>query len=180
MATLTVTLNAERMPNSTQLFRQAKAVEHLYYANLYRTAPYSGSPDAWLAWLQMGFAAGLKEPPASRREDRLHRTVRSEGKLTEICVSTSNEEALRTLFGLLRDLEDLRPSVAGKSDAERVKALEASNPIQTELVKPLVDALRHAALRKAEVENFAEMVDVALASLTDNEIVSADLSFSDV
>jgi hypothetical protein len=180
MATLTVTLNAERMPNSTQLFRQAKAVEHLYYANLYRTAPYSGSPDSWLAWLQMGFAAGLKEPPASRREDRLHRTVRSEGRLTEICVSTSNEEALRTLAGLLRDLEGLRPSVAGKSDAERAKALEATNPIQTELVKPLLDALRHAELRKIEVENFTEMVDVALAALTDNEIVSADISFSDV
>ena len=180
MATLTVTLNAERMPNSTQLFRQAKAVEHLYYANLYRTPPYSGSPDAWLAWLQMGFAAGLKEPPASRREDRLHRIVRSEGRLTEICVSTSNEEALRTLGGLLRDLEGLRPSVAGKSDAERVKALEATNPIQTELVNPLLDALRHAELRKTEVENFTEMVDVALAALTDNEIVSADISFSDV
>jgi hypothetical protein len=180
MATLTVTLNAERMPNSTQLFRQAKAVEHLYYANLYGTAPYSGSPDTWLAWLQMGFAAGLKEPPASRREDRLHRTVRSEGRLTEIRVSTPNEEALRTLASLLRDLEALRPSVAGKSDADRVKVLEATNPIHTELVKPLLDALRHAELRKAEVDNFAEMVDVALAALTDNEIVSTEITFSDV
>jgi hypothetical protein len=180
MATLTVTLNAERMPNSTQLFRQAKAVEHLYYANLYQSAPYSGSPDAWLAWLQMGFAAGLKEPPASRREDRLHRTVRSEGRLTEIRVSTPNEEALRTLAMLLRDLEGLRPSVAGKSDAHRVKALEATEPIQSELVKPLLGALHQAELRKPEVDDFTEMLDIALAALTDNEITSTDISFNEV
>jgi hypothetical protein len=180
MATLTVTLNAARMPNSTQLFRQAKAVEHLYYANLYGTPPYSGSPDTWLAWLQMGFAAGLKEPPASRREDRLHRTVRSEGRVTEIRVSTPNEEALRTLATLLTDLEGLRPSVAGKSDADRVKALEATDPIQNELVKPLLDALHQAELRTAEIDDFTEMLDIALAALTDNEISSADISFNDV
>lgn len=180
MATLTVTLNASRMPNSTQLFREAKAVEHLYYANLYRTSAYSGSPDSWLSWLQMGFAAGLKEPPASRREDRLHRNVRSEGRLTEIRVSTPNEEALRTLATLLTDLEGLRPSVAGKSDADRVKALEASESIQNQLVKPLLDALHQAELRKGEVDNFTEMLDISLAALTDNEITSADISFSDV
>jgi hypothetical protein len=180
MASLTFTLNAARMPNSTQLFRQAKAVEHLYYANLYGTPPYSGSPDTWLAWLQMGFAAGLKEPPASRREDRLHRTVRSEGRLTEIRVSTPNEEALRTLATLLADLEGLRPSVAGKSDADRVTALEATGPIQNDLVKPLLDALHQAELRTAEIDDFTEMLDTALAALTDNEIVSADISFNDV
>ena len=180
MATLTVTLNAERMPNSTQLFREAKAVEHLYYANLYGTPAYSGSSDSWLAWLQMGFAAGLKEPPASRREDRLHRTVRSEGRLTEIRVSTPNEEALRTLATLLTDLEGLRPSVAGQSDADRVKALEATDPIQSQLVKPLMGALHQAELRKGEVDDFTEMLDISLAALTDNEITSADISFSDV
>jgi hypothetical protein len=180
MATLTVTLNATRMPNSTQLFRQAKAVEHLYYANLYRTPQYSGSPDSWLTWLQMGFAAGLKEPPASHREDRLHRNVRSEGRRTEISVSTPNEEALQALATLLTDLESLRPSVAGQSDADRVKALEATDPIQSQLVEPLFDALHQAMLRTAEVDNFTEMVDVALAALTDNEITSADISFSDV
>jgi hypothetical protein len=180
MATLTVTLNADRMPNSTQLFREAKAVEHLYYANLYRTHPYSGSPDSWLAWLQMGFGAGLKEPPASRREDRLHRTVRSEGRLTEIRVSTPNEEALRTLATLLTDLEGLRPSVAGKSDSDRVKVLEASDQIQSQLVKPVLDALHQAELRKAEVDNFTEMLDFALAALTDSEITSAVITFSDV
>jgi hypothetical protein len=180
MATLTVTLNANRMPNSTQLFRQAKAVEHLYYANLYRTAPYSGSPDSWLTWLQMGFAAGLKEPPASRSEDRLHRNVRSEGKLTEITVSTPNEQALQTLATLLTDLEGLRPSVAGQSDADRVKTLEANDAIQSQLVKPLFDALHQAELRTAEVDDFTEMLDVALAALTDNEITSAEIAFSDV
>jgi hypothetical protein len=180
MATLTVTLNAERMPNSTQLFRQAKAVEHLYYANLYANAPYSGSPDSWLAWLQMGFAAGLKEPPASRPEDRLRRTVRSEGRLTEIRVSTPNEEALRTLATLLTDLEGLRPSVAGKSDTDRVNALELTNPIQSQLVKPLLEAWQQAELRKTEIDNLTEMLDVALAALTDNDITSADISFSDL
>lgn len=180
MATLTVTLNAERMPNSTQLFRQAKAVEHLYYANLYGISPYSGSPDMWLAWLQMGFAAGLKEPPASRREDRLHRTVRSEGRLTEIRVSTPNEDVLRTVASLLRDLEGLRPSVAGKSDADRIKALEMTNPIQSQLVKPLLEAWQQAELRKTEVDDFTEMLGVALAALTDNDITSAEIGFSDV
>jgi hypothetical protein len=177
MATLTVTLHAERMPHSTQLFRQAKAVEHLYYANLYGTAPYAGSPDSWLAWLHMGFAAGLKEPPPSRREDRLHRAVRSEGTLTEIQVSTPNEEALRTLATLLTDLEDLRPGVAGKSAADRAKALESTEPIQSQVVKPLFDTLRHTELRSGEVDQFAEMLDIALASLTDNEITSAEISF---
>lgn len=180
MATLTVTINAERMPNSTQLFREAKAVEHLYYANLFRTPQYSGSADPWLAWLQMGFGAGLKEPPASRREDRLHRSVRSEGRLTEISISTPNEEALRTLATLLGDLEGLRPSVAGKLDVDRAKALEANDSIQSQLVKPVLDALHQAELRKTEVDNFTEMLDVALAALTDNEITSAVISFSDV
>jgi hypothetical protein len=58
--------------------------------------------------------------------------------------------------------------------------LEATDPIQSQLVKPLFDALHQAELRTDEVDDFTEMLDVALAALTDNEITSAKITFSDV
>ena len=35
-------------------------------------------------------------------------------------------------------------------------------------------------LPAGEVDNFTEMLDISLGALTDNEITSADISFSDV
>ena len=174
MATLTIQVNSELAPFTTQMRRLDKGVEQFYYALLFiGEAKYSASSDAWRSWLRMGFHVGSKgSPPAAVKADRLGISVRPDGKLTHITVSSSNSQALQKLQDLLQAIERLRGSLKGKDDAARLRILEDNAFVMQQLTAPVGKALKSGAFRPDEVASVQSMIKRGLAALADDEITA--------
>jgi hypothetical protein len=161
-----ITFNTERMTNSTELRRLRRSLEWVYYATLFTTHDqYRSRTDVWLNWAQMGFGTGVQVgPPDAEREHRVHVVTDSRGKQLSFLATLEANDAADTWLSVLRQIEDIRPSVAERGDDERATALHDDDIIAKLLARPVASAT--AGLPEFERHRIGDGLRTALAALS--------------
>jgi hypothetical protein len=174
---LKITVNTRRMLNGAQFRHTGKAVEHLYYLEVFATNPaYTDNPGWFVSWERTGLDLAVRaQPPVEKPEDILWLTTQgSEAHWIEFRVSSGGEDALGKLVALFQRLDKIRPSLSADfTKDDRVEALTTDSdiagvlfgPVQQVLGKdtPLADRFRHLATD-------------ALLALSDSDIISIKFS----
>ncbi|MSQ61050.1 MAG: hypothetical protein EXR43_00445 [Dehalococcoidia bacterium] len=178
--TLRTVINHKTAPISTQQLRLSRGIEELYYALLYTGRPaYQNRPQAWSAWLEMGFHIALKSPPPETADsDAAIVSVRSAGKSPEYSLASADGETLQKLETLLKRIDSLRGPVAGRHDDTKAEAVIGEAEVSRQLIKPLTDCLKSNGLRQGEIDSFMFMVRRALLALTHDDITSIQIRLS--
>ena len=178
MAGICVTVDTSRMLDSAAFARVYKGVEYLYYALLYSTDPaYRDSGKEWTAWVEMGFNKAIRDaPPETRDQDRLAVTVRSVFKTFEVRVSSSNEQVLEKLQGLIQDIESLRPSVQGLDQANKAKELLSSKVISGKLLEPMASSFQRHKLPQADADALLKTIERTLLAFCYRDISSVTVA----
>jgi hypothetical protein len=123
----------------------------------------------------MGFVLQVREaPPATSPADWLELTVHSEGRLTEVQLSSPNAQALEELVRMLSTVGEVRLELAGLAEEERWRRLQAAPQLQEKLFQPLQTAFAQAGLLEEEAKAFMEMVRRDLLALTQPDVRSID------
>ena len=179
--TLRIVITHKSAPISTQQLRLSKGIEDFYYVLLYTGHPvYQKRPEAWLAWLEMGFHIALKSPPPETADsDVAIVSSRSNGKSPEYSVASTDGETLQRLQTLLQHIDSLRGTVAGKHEDTKAEAVIGDAQVSRQLIKPLTDALNSNGLRAGEIESFMTMVRRTLLALTHDDITAIQIHLTD-
>jgi hypothetical protein len=174
---LKITVNTRRMLNGAQFRQAGKAVEHLYYLELFATNPAYSDNRAWfVSWERTGLDLAVRaQPPVGKPADILYLTTQgSEAHRIEFRVSSGDGVALGKLVALFQRLDKIRPSLSAdftKDDRVRVLTTDSDlagalfGPVQQALGKdtPLADRFRHLATE-------------ALLALSDSDVTSIESS----
>ena len=177
MATLSIVVNGDIAPITTQMKRFAKGVEHCYYGLLFSSPSYSDRTETWNSWLRQGFHIGIKEaPPDATQTDRLKVSVRPDGRVMEVTVSSANSDAIQQLLRLLQNIDNCRIVLKGKDQATKSQELLADEKIGQQLLRPVLDGLNKSGLRGPDVDSYRSMIERGLLALTNNEIGSVQFS----
>lgn len=160
-----VRFETARMPNSTELKRLLRALDCLYYAHLFTgQKPYNEDPDVWRAWVGFGFGTGLQQgPPVAAGPDRIRISTFSDGKELTFTVAGGDRQSLEGLLDVLREVEQVRPDLAGPG-TDRVQQLLERSPTTCALTEALTAALVEAD--PADRARIEEAVRTALVALT--------------
>jgi hypothetical protein len=150
--TFVVSFETQRMPHSTELKRLLRAVDCLYYALLFSgSEEYAGQDEVWRSWVKLGFGTGLQEgPPGAREDDRIRINTFSEGKQLTFTVSAGDPSTLHRWSELLREIDRIRPELAGLETDERVEKLLTQSTIDSELTGPVSGAIKSCSAEEVE------------------------------
>lgn len=173
---LAIAIETRRTPNTMKFRRFVKAPENLYYFLLFSgNSRYQGSRETWRTWLDMGFNLEVRDaPPGAALEHHALFTMKPRPPVAEISVTGGDAQTLGRLERLLRAVENNRPQVSSIQDpTARAKAAMADKEIDSQLVMPVMNALRAAWLTPREISGFVAPLDQAIATLTDGFITSA-------
>jgi uncharacterized protein len=159
---LKLTVTTRRMPHTSEFFELCNAVDHFYYALLFTgDASYQADPEPWLRWLDMGFSNAVKDAPqAARRQDRLYRTIFSDGKRIEVTAVAERDDVMAALANVL--------------SAQNIVA-----EVEAQVVAPTEKAIQAAGLDARTTTAFATMLRRGAAALTYPDIIAFAVS-SDV
>jgi hypothetical protein len=178
MAVLDVEFTFPAAPITSLQKRIAKGIEQLYYTKLFLTSPAYGDGDIWRRWHAMGFHVAIfSPPPGTAASDRVRVRIQAPSRTPLVSVTGANGDALKDLESLLRIVDGIRPSVAGRTDAERAAVLR-ENELGRVVVQPLIDALERLGLEASEIDDFVRMLGRGVDALTDDEITAIEVSFS--
>jgi hypothetical protein len=178
MAVLAVEFTFPAAPITSLQKRIAKGIEQLYYTRLFLTSSAYSDGDIWRRWHGMGFHVAIfSPPPGTRASDRVRVRLRAPSRTPLVSVTGANVEALKDLESLLGVVDGNRPSVAGKSDAERAAALR-DGELGRVVLQPLVDALGRLGLEASDIDDFVRMLQRGFDALTEDEITAIDVSLS--
>ena len=153
------------MPNSTELKRLLRALDCLYYANLFAgQKPYSEDPGVWRAWVEFGFGTGLQQgPPLAAGPDRIRISTFSDGKELTFTVAEGSPAALEGVLKVLRDVERIRPELAGPATDRVQRLLERS---QATIALTEAVSAAHADVDPVDRARIEEAIRTALIALT--------------
>jgi hypothetical protein len=177
MAELTLTVNSERAPLSTQFWEFCKGVEHFYYALAFTGDGRGRDPETWRDWAQQGFHLAIKSPPpGTAPKDALRLDMQLRGKMFKIIAHAPDAGALQRLSALLAHIDAKRASLQNLGPQQRVDALLADERVRKERIDPLHQAIKAAQLYPDDAERFDRAFERGLAALTDEELVSVEQS----
>ncbi len=178
--TLTIQVDSQPAPFTTQMRRFDKGVEQFYYALLLTGEKrYLANSSTWRAWFDMGFhVQSRSHPPGVEAADRIAISIRPDGKTTHIALTSDNGAALGRLQQLLSAMEAQRPALQGASDAERLHKLLSGEAVSKQLLAPVGDALKRAEFRSTEAQTVKNALERGLSAYADDEITGVKLSLS--
>jgi hypothetical protein len=178
MTTLAVELTFPSAPITSLLKRISKGIEEFYYAKLFLTNDAYGGAEIWRGWLQLGFHVAIfSPPPGVSAADRIRIRTKAPSRTPVLSAEASNTDALKDLESLLQLVDEMRPSLAGKSQDARASALEASD-FGRQLVAPVVETLKRHNFDASEIDEFRAMLRRGFDALTNDEIQSMALMLS--
>jgi hypothetical protein len=178
MTTLAVELTFPSAPISSLLKRINKGIEEFYYAKLFLTNDAYGGAKIWRGWLDLGFHVAIfSPPPGVSAADRVRIRTKAPSRTPVLSAEASNADALKDLQSLLQQVDEIRPSLGGKSPDARVSALEDSD-IGRQLVGPVVENLKRHNFEASEIDGFRAMFQRGFDALTNDEIQSMTLMLS--
>ena len=180
MATLSVSMDTKKVLFGTQMKRIQKGIEHLYYLLLFSTAPaYSKSADPWHLWYHQGTEQVVRvPPPGARQPDRYLDSLRYEARALHITALSSNKDTFAKLDTVLAEIDNLRLSLAGKPDADKLKDLLSSKRIAETLVAPVTEVIKRNGLPVEQGDTFLELMNKALLFLSDSDVVAVKRSLN--
>jgi hypothetical protein len=165
------------MLNGAQFRHVGKAVEHLYYLELFARNPAYCENQAWFAsWERTGLDLAVRmHPPVAKPADILCLTTQgSEAHWIEFRVSSGEEAALEGLIALLQRLDKVRPSlVAVATKEDRVKVLTTDSDLAGALFGPVERVLGKDIPAAAR---FTHLATEALLALGDSDVTSIESS----
>jgi hypothetical protein len=165
-------VNTTRTLDSTKLMKQPKALENLYYMKLMTTTPaYAKNGTLWLNWYRMGFGTNIREgPPAINRNDRAFVDTEPGRRWVRLRLRSERPELNKAVEALaLRAGTALMPQWKGKDEAGRLKILTEDKEIQTNLLNPVIAALKPFNLRAEEADRIIRAAQEGVLWLTDND-----------
>jgi hypothetical protein len=178
MATLAVELTSASAPITSLLKRIGKGIEEFYYAELFLTNSAYDRPEVWRGWLELGFhLAIVSPPPGVSPADRIRIRTKAPSLRTVFSAEASNTDALKELESLLQLVDEVRPSLAGKTEDARANALQKSD-VDRQLVEPVVQTLERYNFNATEIDDFRAMLWRGLNAITNDEIQSMTLTLS--
>lgn len=178
MAVLAVELTFPAAPITSLQKRIAKGIEQLYYTKLFLSSPTYTDGGIWRRWHLQGFHVAIfSPPPGTKAGDRIRVRLRAPSITPVVSVTGSNTHALEELRSLLEMIDEVRPSVAGGSAADRAAAMRESE-LGRVVVKPLEETLGKLGFERSEIDDFAAMLQRGFDALTDDEITSIDVSLT--
>jgi hypothetical protein len=178
MATLAVELSFPSAPITSLLKRIGKGIEEFYYAKLFLTNKgYEGS-EIWRRWLDLGFhVAILSPPPGVSAADRIRIRTKAPSPTPVLSAEASNVDALKDLESVLQLVDEIRTSLAGKSEEARAGAFEDSD-FGRQLVAPVLETLKRYNFETFEIDEFKGMLRRGFDAITYDEIQSMTLTLS--
>lgn len=178
MSSFDMVVASRRMLRSTPFHRVTKAPEALYYVALFATGgTYTGRPEVWRSWLQLGFALSTKDPPPDALEaDLLEWTVTSKGARTAVHLSSARDDVLGTVMEVLRAVEGCRSGLAGQDNAAKAEAVLSDTVMSERIAKPAGRAFAAAGLRPDEAGAITGHVTRTLTALLDDDIASVTVA----
>src|SRR5262249_25523073 len=127
-------------------------------------------------WVEQGFSAAIREaPPGTARADRLATSIRSDGKLIEVKVSSEKGDLMNRLAGLLAEVESLRLASEGTTAG---KGAEFSAKLRAQLIDPVAGALKAGNVPPHAVSALNTALQKGLAALTYGDISSIEVTAS--
>jgi hypothetical protein len=168
-----IVVDASVMPHSTQFRRIQRGTEELYYLLLFSSsADYRDRREVWKEWADTGFSTALQDAPFGVQSgDRIHISMRSDGKRFVLTARSSNKGALAALEQLLRHLDALRT----KGDPE---ALTHDESVTASLVEPVVKAVAGASLRDDEAVLFTNAIERDLLAWVHPQITNVNIGIT--
>jgi hypothetical protein len=178
MTTLAVELRFPAAPITSLLKRISKAIEEFYYSKLFLTNQAYGGSEIWRGWLELGFHVAIfSSPPGVSAADRIRIRTRAPSRTPVLSAAASNADALKDLESVLQLVDEIRPSLTGKSRDARDSAF-ADSDFGRQLVAPVVETLERQNLEAAEIDEFRAMLRRGFDALTNDEIQSMTLTLS--
>ena len=175
MPSLEVAINSRRMPYSTLFSRWMKAPEHLYYFFLLSIHPsYAGDAEAWRSWIRMGFSLALRDGPPSAKAHRLVMNAHHTPRRIVMSIEGGDADTMAELEKLIRTIDTLRPSLAGKEDQACGEALFSNALIDNQLVRPAKHAWATCGLTAAETAALTGPLKLALAALASDYVTGIE------
>jgi hypothetical protein len=178
MAVLAAEIAFPAAPITSHQKRIAKGIEQLYYTKLFLTSPSYSDGEVWRRWHEMGFHLAIFSPPPGTAEgDRIRVRLRAPSRTPVVSVTGGNADALKDLESLLVVVDAVRPSLAGKGEAERAAALREGE-LGNLLMQPLAEVLTRLGLKASAIDDFVAMLQRGFDALTSDEITAIDISIS--
>ncbi len=178
MAVLAVEYTFPAAPITSVLKRMVKGMEHLYYARLFLNSPTYADGRIWHRWHEMGFhVATFAQPPGTAAADRVRIRLRAPSVTPVASVESANVDALKDLESMVRAINDVRPTVTGKSDAERATALRSSE-VGRLVIEPLEKTLGGFGLEPEAIADFVKALQRGFDALTNDDIQAVKLTLS--
>jgi hypothetical protein len=171
MPTMSVRITSKKMPHTSEFFAVVKAVERFYYAQLFSTdSAYDHRSEPWTSWVDQGFSAAIRvPPPGTEPMDRLHMSVRSDGKLTELTASSESSERLDRLTRLLAAVDAYRTAGEGPGGSTYTE-------IQKQLLDPVAEALRLNAVPSTNAKAIMAVLEKGIDALCYRDIIAIELA----
>lgn len=174
MPSLAVEIKSRSMATSTRMFRMLAGIEHFYYVLLLTNdRARAANAETWQSWCRVGFHMSVKNPPPAVRDgEKVHVTLdlRGEPDLV-INVEGGDPAAIKSLQGLLKEIDRARAQRGQESESARLAALKADPAIAAALITPLHNALKNTGSEWA-AHDFDFATDRALSVLAHPDVVS--------